>query len=150
MSFDKFHQKKDRTYRLYGYVVDEENGVILDGDHDGCTPVPLAKELAESVSGIEYFTRYGSASGTILKDNTPYEEVITMADTAFFEMFDFPILSGSKRPLNDPTSIVLSKENAVKYFGDSSPIGKTLEVILNDSSVTFTVTAVVSFNYLIK
>ncbi|MEO9805114.1 MAG: ABC transporter permease [Reichenbachiella sp.] len=143
LSFDQFHSKKDRTYRLYGYAMDPDSRAIIDGDYNGCTPIPLAEDLAEHIPNLEYYTRLGSVGGTVLKNNIPYDEVIAMADSGFFEMFDFPIVHGGKNALGAPASIVLSEQKAAKYFEMLNPVGQSLELILGDSAVTFLVAAVV-------
>jgi ABC-type antimicrobial peptide transport system permease subunit len=70
-------------------------------------------------------------------------------------MFSLNILKGSKDPLHDPYSIVLTKETADILFGKENPIGKTIKL---DNQTDLKVTAVVdkgpknsslSFDYLI-
>lgn len=70
-------------------------------------------------------------------------------------MFSLNILDGSKNPLHDPYSIVLTKETAGILFGSTNPIGKTIKL---DNQTDLKVTAVVdkepknsslSFDYLI-
>lgn len=71
------------------------------------------------------------------------------------EMFSLNILEGSKNPLHDPYSIVLTKETANMLFGNADPIGKIVKL---DNQTDLKVTAVVdkepknssfSFDYLI-
>ena len=70
-------------------------------------------------------------------------------------MFSLNILEGSKAPLHDPYSIVLTKETANILFGKEDPINKTVKL---DNQTDLKVTAVVdkepknsslSFDYLI-
>ena len=70
-------------------------------------------------------------------------------------MFSLNILEGSKDPLQDPYSIVLTKETANILFGNESAIGKTVKL---DNQTDLKVTAVVdkepknsslTFDYLI-
>ena len=70
-------------------------------------------------------------------------------------IFSLNILEGSKDPLHDPYSIVLTKETAGILFGNTNPIGKTIKL---DNQTDLKVTAVVdkepknssfSFDYLI-
>lgn len=70
-------------------------------------------------------------------------------------MFSLNILEGSKNPLHDPYSIVLTKETADILFGNQDPIGKTVKL---DNQTDLKVTAVVdkepknssfTFDYLI-
>jgi len=70
-------------------------------------------------------------------------------------MFSMNILNGSKTPLHDPYSIVLTDETAKILFGKEDPIGK---IVKFDNETNLTVTAVVdkqpknsslAFDYLI-
>ena len=56
-------------------------------------------------------------------------------------MFSLNILEGSKDPLHDPYSIVLTKETADILFGNKHPIGKTVKL---DNQTDLKVTAVVN------
>lgn len=142
-SYDNFHAKKDNIYRVYNYRQDIQSGEKIDGTTSAVTPVPLVKNLASEVSGIVDYVRYASSSGTIRMDNTPFNETISMVDPAFLSVFSFPVLHGSEKALDDPNSVVLSKEMAQKYFNLEDPIGKEIEIILNDSSKIFVVQGVV-------
>ena len=56
-------------------------------------------------------------------------------------MFTFPFVEGdSESAFNNPNSIVLSQEMALKYFSNESPIGKTVSL---DNEHVMTVTGVI-------
>jgi len=57
------------------------------------------------------------------------------------DMFSLDILNGSKNPLHEPYSIVLTDETAKALFGTQNPIGKMIKV---DNSTNLKVTAVVA------
>ena len=60
------------------------------------------------------------------------EKRIAYADHNVFDFFSIPLLSGDpKTVLANANFVALSQSTAIKYFGDSDPIGKRL--ILNDS-----------------
>ena len=59
-------------------------------------------------------------------------------------MFSFPIIEGNVRALDEPYATVISSQMATKYFGSTNPIGRTLEIVLNDSSQVFVVGAVIN------
>ena len=57
------------------------------------------------------------------------ESKILAVDSTFFRMFTFILKEGNKESvLKDPQSIVISEAMALKYFGRSDPIGKSLQV----------------------
>ena len=64
------------------------------------------------------------------------------ADATLFEVFDVPFLEGNAATaLADPNSVVLSETMARKYFGQGSPLGKTLTIVY-DVARDYRVTAV--------
>jgi putative ABC transport system permease protein len=63
-------------------------------------------------------------------------------DTAFLQMFDFPLLKGDRKTaLLKPNSVVLTASTARKLFGSEDPMGKTITHFANDT-VLFRVTGV--------
>ncbi len=144
LSYDQFHENKDRIYRIFTYDVDAKTGQLLDDENACITSIPLAPALKEDVSGIRRFARYGSNGGTVLQHDIPYKETFTLVDSSFLTMFSFPMLAGDENTaLSDPNSIVLTVEKSRKYFKDEDPIGQSISVILNDSTKTFIVTGVI-------
>jgi putative ABC transport system permease protein len=60
-------------------------------------------------------------------ENIFYEDNVIFADSTFFEIFDFPFLSGNPATaLEHPGSVVLTEKMAKKYFGDDDALGKHL------------------------
>ena len=56
-----------------------------------------------------------------------FENDLVIADSNFFQFFNFPLLEGDPATvLSDRSKIVLTESLAKKYFGDENPIGKTL------------------------
>ncbi len=110
--------------------------------------------LAENFPEIEYFARtenYSSFSNCIFSyqpiDGDPAkvfnETSFFLADKDLFNIIQYPFLEGSREnALNGPTSIVLSKNTAARYFGDQPALGKIL-VFNNDKP--YKVTGVVDF-----
>ncbi|MFC0512562.1 ABC transporter permease [Mucilaginibacter angelicae] len=122
-SFDNFHTNKDRIYR----VVTVNSGP--DGTHAGPgTPLPLTeglkldfpqiKQLSSIMlnDGSHYAVGDGSKGGAVKKFK---EDLAYYADPWFFQIFDFKWLAGDKNTaLADPNTIVLSRDEAGKFFGD--------------------------------
>ncbi len=122
-SFDNFHSNKDQIYR----VVTLSHGP--DGAHlDGGTPMPLSdglrldfpqlKQVCSIMQndGSHYSVGNGSNEGTVKKFK---EDLAYYADPQFFQIFDFKWLAGDKRTaLAEPNSVVLSRDEADKFFGN--------------------------------
>ena len=95
------------------------------------TPIPLAPALKEEIPEIEYITRYESYLGKskITYDDKTFNQQVNFADPDFFKMFSFDFIEGDKEnALKDPSSIIITEEMALKYFGNEDPIGKTLRM----------------------
>ena len=118
LSFDKYHKNADRIYR----VVREERAF---------TPAPLGPALKEKIPEVDSVARILRRSNTLIshEQNHFLEEEFFWADPETFDIFSIPFISGDPdTALNDPSSIVLSRRTAKKYFGDADPIGNILTV----------------------
>jgi putative ABC transport system permease protein len=79
----------------------------------------------------------------VKKEGNTFNESMSWVDDNFFSVFSFPLLSGSPQTaLSDFHSVVLSEEMAVKYFGTTAAIGKTIELEIDGKFESFVVTGV--------
>ncbi len=136
-SFDQFHENLEDIYVINTYKV----------QHDvrrewSLLPMAVGPTLGSEVPGIRHFTRLSRTGGSLNYGDKIFHERILYADTTFFSMFSFDIIAGDKDPLKSQKNIVISEELAIKYFGDESPIGKTLLVRVEDATEAMTVGAV--------
>lgn len=142
LDVDQFHSQKASIYRLYHKIVNVETGEA--NNVSAVTAIPLAKDLKEELPSIRKYTRHGSSSATVRKGNTPYAELLTFVDSDFLSMFDFPVLAGDvQTALSQPGAIVLSREKAKKFFGQANPIGQSLALDMNDTTLNVQVSGVV-------
>ncbi len=127
LSYDKFNVQAKNIYRITS---------VMDGT-DGkrnlaITPAPWAPLMKKDYPEIKNFVR-------LLKDEKAtvgqtgeqhyYENDLLYSDSTFFDVFSFSLSKGNAAlALEQPNSIILSKETAIKYFGEADPIGKTLEI----------------------
>ena len=126
LSFDRFHERADRLYRV---VVSR----IQDGENSASalTPAPLAAALKEDIPEVAEaacFNRRGA--GPIRYGDTVFEpDIFEFTDPAFFMMFSFDFVKGNPAKFfEDPYSIVLTEDSAQRYFGQKEPLGEILEV----------------------
>jgi len=143
-SYDRFHEKSDRIYRLVTHSVNQDNERDV-----GFVPLPLAPYLKEHVPGIENYVRvwkYRRAMPVTNpeSDRVFYEDNFGWAGESFFDIFDFEIVAGDKkRSLSDFRSVVISQSMASKYFGKEDPIGKPL-YFQGETDIPLYVTAVMA------
>ena len=136
-SFDKFHSKSDRIYRVVRVSGEDRNefrsGVSF--------PVPRAmrEEIAslEEITSMEYF---GGANVDILnrEGNSVRkfreENGFALVEPSFFDVLDFKntgfkwIHGNPAHALDEPFEVVLTRSLAEKYFGDENPVGQTLKL----------------------
>ncbi|HEY4198727.1 MAG TPA: ABC transporter permease, partial [Mucilaginibacter sp.] len=134
-SFDNFHAKKDRTYRMLTEFQYEGSGNI---NYKTAIPFPMPVGLKTAFPQIEQvapiFVSHDDQllildnNGNTEKDFKEQHGVFYM-DPSFFKIFDFPILAGSYASLKDPNNVLLTKETAEKYFGDwKKAMGRTIKL----------------------
>ena len=126
LSYDDFHEKADRIYRVVKQYPESD---FLEHKLSTATPEPLAASLENDFPEVEFATQLARANSLIeFGENGFYEEGI-YATPGFFDVFSFPLSSGdSQTALSDPNSIILSESLAEKLFDAVDPIGKTLTV----------------------
>jgi ABC-type antimicrobial peptide transport system permease subunit len=124
-SYDDFHEKKDRIYRVITtYQPPEQPSIGL-----ASTSVKVGKRIREAVTGIEDVVIMRNAFGG---DATVGEKMVPLdglwADALFFKVFSFPLLEGDPTTvLKEPYSLVLTEKTAKKLFGDVNPVGKSVK-----------------------
>ena len=151
ISYDKFHENSENIYRIL-----ENQSYSLQNMQVAVTPVPLAESIKESFPEIVYATRYNLSSAQVIGvvDKKFTENNGAFADEDFFKMFSFPIIKGSKTPLSEKNSIVLTETTANKLFGDAEAVGQNVSIYDLDLLVTAIISDVpinshISFGYLL-
>jgi len=122
MSFDRFHSRGERIYR-----VEEDQEYSQGLFHVNVTPWPSGPVWKEKIPEILEACRMTSPGSLLFRRNEKvfYEDQITAADSTFFKIFSFKLLAGDPNTaLKDPHSIVIDEEMAQKYFGSEDPMGK--------------------------
>ncbi|HSF45034.1 MAG TPA: ABC transporter permease, partial [Chitinophagaceae bacterium] len=126
LSFDRFHTKADRIYRINSDIKFGGSELTLAVSSD-----PMGATLKKDNPQIEQFVRiYASSGSKLLKKGDGYldEQKIAYADSTFFDVFSFPLISGNaKTVLSDPNTAVVSETAALKYFGTKNAVGKVIE-----------------------
>ena len=137
LSFDRFHEKRDRIYRI---IVENEQGFKAAGT----CPIPLAPLLKERYPEVLESARFcnGFQKFLIESEGRVFSEEIGIVDPSFFEIFTFPFTEGDPgTAFDDPHSLVMTERLAQKYFGTEHPVGKTLLILSSDrEKISFTVT----------
>ncbi|WP_457324641.1 ABC transporter permease [Roseateles sp. P5_E11] len=92
----------------------------------------LLEQLREEHPGVVGTRiRGGKDGGSVQRGAEAIKEDVAQVDPSFFDVFALPMLKGSGSALNDPTSALISRSAARKYFGSTDPVGQTLTVSID-------------------
>jgi putative ABC transport system permease protein len=141
-SYDRFHEKADRIYRL------ALRATLGDTKIDQAQTSSevfrrLVAEFPEIEKGVKFYNP--RRTPVIFENRTFYESRLYAVDAPFFEVFTFPLIDGDPQTaLAEPNSMVLSKATAEKYFGTTDVLGNTIRADFSNStgSAIFHVTGV--------
>ncbi len=134
LSFDTFHKKGDRIYRIQT-TYQNQGGNSFDL---ASTSVFIGKKLQEEYTGYDEILLMRR---NFREDLTKGENTIAIvghyASEAFFDVFSFDLKYGNPATaLTEPFSLVLTEKTAAKLFQDSNPVGEI--VTAGDKSYTIT------------
>ena len=149
-SIDSWHKNADRIY--------------LMGNEKMFFMWPqAAEEIKNQYPEVEKTCCVLSADGRIkygqqeVKSKDAQEGIIMLADSTFFQFFDFDLVKGDRlTALDAPDKCVITEHLAKRLFGDRDPIGESLQIVGNrhvhivdingtdpyDSTLVYTVSAV--------
>ncbi len=126
-SYDRFHEKAERIYRLV--VENEAEGKVFI---NAISSAPMVPALLRDYPEINSAARFYPVDASVLvsyEDKQFYEERFFYADVAAFEVFTLPFVKGDPRTaLVEPNTVVLTEETARKFLGEEDPVGKILKV----------------------
>ena len=139
LSYDNFHEKGDRIFRVQQNRYND--GKLSTQWAAGAAGIgPAAKQ---SIPEIESFAKLTKTGGVILYNNEKFrEERMYFANDAFLPMFSYKVIKGkAEGALTEPNTAVITASAAKKYFGDEEPIGKTIS---RNKRQDYKITAVVA------
>ncbi|GAB3316471.1 ABC transporter permease [Larkinella ripae] len=124
-SYDGFNEKKDRIVRVL--TIDQAEGV--KSKRVGVSYPGLAQALTRDLPEVVNSVRISSQGRVPLKvgETLISSEGTFRTESAFFEIFDYKVLSGpSKGILDEPETVILTETLAKKLFGNENPVGKSI------------------------
>ena len=139
LSYDRFHPNASRIYRVERKFDFRD----LHGQAPN-TSGPFGPALVADYPEIENFVRIDLDEYSI-KDhqNIFHRQELALADNSLFQVFNFRLQKGDpKTALALPKSMVLTREQAIRYFGKEDVLGKSLTVDWNGDLMDFQVTGI--------
>ena len=140
LSYDQYHTKRDRIFRVLQTFRSVQNGENLgaptpsDFQVWGCAPVGPA--LQAEFPEIEKVVQFMSPVSLLLQHGEKrfQQDNLLFMDSTAFDVFSWKMLHGNPHTaLTGPNSIVLTRTIAKKFFGDANPVGQLLRVDNQDN-----------------
>ncbi len=139
VSYDKFHKNTPQLYRV-NREIKRPNGDIGKSGYTGFLQGP---RFAANIPEIQTFVRYQMGWKDIKSGTDIRSQEVFFADSNFFSVFSFPFIAGDERSaLQEPHSIVLSEDMAMKQFHTKDAVGKLMLVKDGNTFFPYKVTAV--------
>jgi len=140
LSYDRFHKDAKQIYRV------SISGKIQGPEINAAAScAPIGPTLVQEHADVTDYTRlfpFGGDPVIRVDEKSFVEENFLYVDSTFFDIFTVDFIAGDKQQaLNRPNTVVLTKTIALKYFGTTDVIGKSIKVF--DPPQDFEVTAVI-------
>ncbi len=139
LSFDNCHKNRERVFRVLNYYVNFKRTIPN-------TPYILAPTLKEEFPQVEKAISISKMTGFKLKLKNEFIDVPDAISTfsEVFDIFTLPLIDNASNHnlLEDPNSIVLSRDLAEKIFNTEDPVGKEIIAKVNDEDHLFVVTGI--------
>lgn len=141
-SFDSYHEKGNRVYRL---VYDRYQNEKLQWKTVNSF-YPSGKWLKDNYEEVQDWAVISRKYNIMVSYDDPVgrkvfynEEKSYYATSSLFNLFTIPLVEGGLKCLDQPNMVAISERIAQRYFGGDDAVGKTLTV---NSVEKYTVTAV--------
>jgi len=125
LSFDRYNEKADQIVRVV--LKGKVSGELVK---EAVTAAPVAATLKNEFPEVLDATRLRRMGTPTIsyQDKKFRNSKLAFVDPNFFQVFTLSFIQGDpKTALLLPNSMVITKEQAEKYFGEADPIDKVLE-----------------------
>jgi putative ABC transport system permease protein len=145
--YDEHHADAESIYRIRTFI--EPRGEGKEFNTATSSP-PIANQMKQdfpevvAVARVQSFADQGeyllSVSGS---DNSFYEDKGYLADSTFFQIFNYKFIEGSAlHSLDEPYTVVLSSTVAHKLFGKNNALNEQIKISNRQNDHVFKVTGV--------
>lgn len=137
LSYDRFHDDYERIYRITATLPELKV-------HAAVSSAPLALALKNEIPEIDDAVRISNFHRDLIQvgDAKFEEKNVIYADSNFFQFFNYSFIKGDPaRALQNPEGIVITEKMALKYFGTTDVLEKTLR---KNNQQDFSVTGVIT------
>jgi putative ABC transport system permease protein len=139
LAFDQFHEDKERIFLLKITSLDEpaySRGEVNPYTTRALLSNGMCESLSKEVPEVEALTMFRQNPGILKKDDNSFEAVVYFVDTSFFDVFTFPIVTGSiSHAFQQPQDLIISEKAAMKYFSSTDVVGRSVTLEINGVQV---------------
>ncbi len=151
--YDVHHENASSIYRITSSFDGSQQNT--DDKVTATSSPPIAFAMKEDFPEVEEATRviqldlfFTNLLRSANSKEGSYEPRAYMADSTFFNVFNYKFLEGNaETALDEPADLVLSSSLANKLFGNEKALGKTILWGTGENPMTFTVSGVFDENY---
>ena len=144
LSYNRFHKNSKKIVLVTKLDFIGESTMVLDQ-----LTYVTGELLNRNAAGVAAYMRLRKPYAVII-DNPKLsgakfsENKALFADSNFFSFFSFKLISGNAGSvLAKPYSLVISKNMAIKYFGNQNPLGQILKIKSDSLSYPYKITGIV-------
>lgn len=141
LGFDRFHPHRERTYRITSEYTKK------NGEHwkMASSPLPLQAVLSGDTNTVEEVVNvYPALNGNAKAGAKALNLRAAFTEPSFFKVFGFTLAAGDPATaLQMPNTLVISHSTAQKFFGETNPLGKVINM---EHGNNFLVTGVLKEN----
>ncbi len=139
MSYDAFRPHANRVYRIMKRDVNARGQV----EWRNALPVEMAAHLRHEYPEVEAVVQYRRITSWFRTEGRLFQQRLCQVDGDVVDFFGLGIIRGDAAALNRrDASIVLTQSGAKKLYGNTDPIGRTVEVQRETRILSFTVVAI--------
>lgn len=139
-SYDQFHTNKNSILQIYT----AERMVDGSIQNNSSQSAPFGPAIEKECSAVQSATRFGWDYEAVSYKERSLDLHVTFVDPSFLSMFSFAQLEGDKNALQKPSQILITKKAADKLFQGESPIGKLVQINMNNHLQPFTIAGVMA------
>ena len=126
-SYDSMHDQSDgKVYRFSRVSRDMESGEIdsRSSHHYG----GISSTITEDMPEVKHATHIFPINGVFtLNDRGHNVDDVYATSSSFFDVFDFKLIQGNAKDLDEIGSVFLSQSLAKRIFGEQDPMGQLIQ-----------------------
>ena len=128
LSYDRFHDKADRTVRL-AIETESSDRIFQYPSVGGGWATAFVNDFPAVEQAARIFRPFGGPVWVVKDDQRFDEDEFLWADSTVFEVFSFAFIEGDPATaLQQPNTLALTEDAAIKYFGTTDVVGRTLGI----------------------